>query len=393
MDSYCHNKSIVIPGWSEMLGMCNTAYYNINWVDSEGKLVKTGSKPTEYSTSIVGNKTIDFIERMSLNQSSPRKPFFVSAATRAPHGPSTPAPWYMNHVFAGGDAAMRSPNWNNTGRGDDNHVDWVTDNGALSKNEAKALDRDNRNRWLTLMSVDDLVEAVVSTVDRLGIAESTYIFYSSDHGYHLGHLNLPAGKRHFYEFDIRVPFLAMGPRIAANSTMSAHIASNVDLAPTFMDLAGIDVATHAPMIDGKSVLSWLLTPTNGSISSSQDDVDDVFALAPSWRTAVLIEFSGLKDWPKNWPDGSRVNDCPNNTYRGLRIVDPSARASERNMMYSELTVVSDYDYEEINWRELYDLDADPYQLSNLWFNISESTRDALAKRLAQEWRCVGAACL
>ena len=47
----------------------------------------------------------------------------------------------------------------------------------------------------------------------------------------------------------------------------------------------------------------------------------------------------------------------------------------------------------VNWRELYDLDADPYQLSNLWFNISESTRDALAKRLAQEWRCVGAACL
>lgn len=108
MDPYCHNKSTKVPGWDEFYGMCITAYYDVPWVTSEGNIEKTGSAPEEctiyarakthspemkngfYSkavladtTSIIGNKTVDFIRRAALN---PTVPFFVSAATRAPHG-------------------------------------------------------------------------------------------------------------------------------------------------------------------------------------------------------------------------------------------------------------------------------------------------------------------
>lgn len=125
MDPYCHNKSTRVPGWNEFYGMCVTAYYNIPWVNSDGLVEKTGSLPTEYSTSIVGNKTVDFILRAAKRQQNAMgnkdstnanpQPFFVSAATRAPHAPETPAPWYAN-AFPDVKNFI-TPAFNNTGTG------------------------------------------------------------------------------------------------------------------------------------------------------------------------------------------------------------------------------------------------------------------------------------
>ena len=40
-----------------------------------------------------------------------------------------------------------------------------------------------KNRWRTLMSVDDVIADVVATCDELGVTNTTYFFYSSDHGF------------------------------------------------------------------------------------------------------------------------------------------------------------------------------------------------------------------
>ena len=48
------------------------------------------------------------------------------------------------------------------------------------------LDRVYRNRWETLLSVDDMVEAVVKQLNSLGLLEKTYVIFTSDHGYHVG---------------------------------------------------------------------------------------------------------------------------------------------------------------------------------------------------------------
>jgi len=398
MDPFCHNKSTPIPGWDEMLGMCVTAYFDIPWVDSYGHIVKTGSSPDEYSTSIIGNRTVRFIEqhvrrvgwRGESNGGVLARPFFVSAATRAPHKPYTPAPWYEQHSFPGGALALRTPAWNSTGRAAQNHVDWLTSNGPISAKEERGFDESNLKRWRTLLSVDDLVEAVVATLSKTGLLNSTYLFYSSDNGYHLGHLRLPDGKSHFYEFDARVPFLVRGPRVAAGST-PATIAGNVDLAPTFLALAGLDARDVAPLMDGRSVLPWLLqldaeVSAGGSHAQGGRGARGLSETTDSsWRSAFLLEFSGLRNWPKA---GSRINDSPNNTWRALRIVEPTT-----DWLYAEWTTVADYDYDHVRWYELYDLVSDPYQLDNRYYTkTDEPTKRALAKRLLGQWKCAGEKC-
>jgi N-acetylglucosamine-6-sulfatase len=181
MEPFCKdNSSTPVPGWNHFLGMCVTAYYNIPWVTSDGTILKTGDKPEEYSTSIVGNRTVDFIRDHAAHTSRDSegrltKPFFVSAATRAPHGPQTPAPWYKDHQWPDGSPAMRTPAWNNTGRHEMNHVGWVENNPPITAKEAKTFDSQNTDRWRTLLSVDDLVESIVKTLEELSLLDHTYI--------------------------------------------------------------------------------------------------------------------------------------------------------------------------------------------------------------------------
>lgn len=50
----------------------------------------------------------------------------------------------------------------------------------------KTLDDIQARRWETLMSVDDLVESVIQTLESTGNLNNTYIIFTSDHGFHLG---------------------------------------------------------------------------------------------------------------------------------------------------------------------------------------------------------------
>ena len=90
-----------------------------------------------------------------------------------------------------------------------------------------------RDRWRTLLSVDDLVAGLVARLEQEQLLDTTYILYtrchtapgyltttctSSDHGYHLGEFSMPIDKRQPYEFDIRVPFILRGPGIPANTS-------------------------------------------------------------------------------------------------------------------------------------------------------------------------------
>ena len=67
-----------------------------------------------------------------------------------------------------------------------------------------------KNRWRTLMSVDDVIAAVHAACTEIGVVDNTYFFYSSDHGFQLGEFNIPMDKRHTYDWDTHIHLLASG---------------------------------------------------------------------------------------------------------------------------------------------------------------------------------------
>lgn len=103
-------------------------------------------------------------------------------------------------------------------------------------------------------SMDREIGRLLDGIDALGLADDTVVIYTSDNGYFWGEHRL-IDKRWPYEESIRVPLLVRAPGVEAGSSADALVA-NVDLAPTLLDLAGINTPTHmqgqsfAPLLAG-----------------------------------------------------------------------------------------------------------------------------------------------
>jgi N-acetylglucosamine-6-sulfatase len=159
-----------------------------------------------YSTSIIGNSSIGWIRDHVLSRHDTR-PFFAYISVKAPHledgtgfPQAIPAPWYQN-VSLPERLAPRTPSYN-LSRPD--HHWLVRSQPPLTDEEARMVDELYVSRLKTLLSVDDLVEELVLTLELLGVLDNTYIVFTSDNGYRLGQFRMPQGKFHAYENDIRV---------------------------------------------------------------------------------------------------------------------------------------------------------------------------------------------
>jgi arylsulfatase A-like enzyme len=97
--------------------------------------------------------------------------------------------------------------------------------------------RDLRDRARMTQSVDRLVSRILRTVGR-----DTYVVLTSDNGFHLGQLGLGRGKGTPYDTDVRVPLLVVGPGVVPGTRR--EVTSNIDLAPTFEELAGVRPAPY-----------------------------------------------------------------------------------------------------------------------------------------------------
>ncbi len=111
-----------------------------------------------------------------------------------------------------------------------------------------------------VQGVDDGVGKVLDYLDQHGLAENTIVMYSADNGWYLGDLGL-YDKRFMYEPGLKTPLIARGPGVKAGSVPTQFVA-NIDLAPTFVDLAGLPVPDSmqgrslAPILRGESPTDW-----------------------------------------------------------------------------------------------------------------------------------------
>jgi N-acetylglucosamine-6-sulfatase len=179
-------------------------------------------------------------------------------------------------------------------------------------------DEEIRGRIEMLLAVDDSLGRIVAALERKGVLDNTMVVFTSDHGYFYGEHGLNEERRLAYEETIRIPMVVRYPALAKAGSVLAETTLNIDLAPTLLDVAGL--APDAG-IQGRSLLPVL----------KQE--------AREWRTSFLIEYFTDTVFP--------------------RI---------RNMGY--IAIRSGH-YKYINYRELkgmdelYDLEKDPYEETNL----------------------------
>ncbi|HET6426906.1 MAG TPA: sulfatase-like hydrolase/transferase [Phycisphaerae bacterium] len=89
--------------------------------------------------------------------------------------------------------------------------------------------------------MDQQIGVILDALDRLGTADSTLVVFSTDHGHFLGQHGLTAKCIHHYEDLLRVPFVVRWPGRVPAGRASEAIQNLVDLAPTFLSAAGVDV--------------------------------------------------------------------------------------------------------------------------------------------------------
>ncbi|KAI7844022.1 hypothetical protein COHA_002362 [Chlorella ohadii] len=129
-------------------------------------------------------------------------------------------------------------------------VSFIKDLPHIDDETADAYDFEYQTRAETLLAVDDMIEAVVHALEDVGQLDNTYIFYTPDNGFKLGHHRL-GGKMTAYENDIRLPFYVRSPK-GPKGVKLPHLVGNVDLTPTWLDVAGV-ADPHAHERDGISL--------------------------------------------------------------------------------------------------------------------------------------------
>jgi arylsulfatase A-like enzyme len=173
----------------------------------------------------------------------------------------------------------------------------------------------NLNYFRCISAADDNLGRLLGALDDLGLADDTVVVFAGDNGFYLGEHRL-GDKRSAYEESLRIPLLVRYPRLFPKGRTPDELVLNIDMAPTFLDLAGVTVP---PEMQGRS---WrrLLT-----------------GKAPDWRKAFLAEYFLENNFPGT----------------------PTLVA-----IRTETAKLIKYPGHE-EWTELFDLKADPYEMKNL----------------------------
>jgi len=273
------------------------------------------------------------------NKDSPA-PLFLWVAFSAPH---EPAPYTSQDANKFGDTPLpRPPSFNEADVSD--KPAWIRNRELLTAREISDHTAFYRDRLRSLQMVDRAVGRLVGALADTGRLNNTYVVFWTDNGHHMGEHRLGSlggttGKGTPYVEDTRDPLIVRGPSVP-QPAVRQELVLNTDIAPTFAALAG---AQPPDFVDGRSFVPLLRGQT------------------PPWRTAGLIE-----------------NVLSNSLNR----------PAFAGMITGDTTYVEYENGEE----ELYDREADPYQLQNIYKGTDPTLITGLEARLDALRVCEGESC-
>jgi arylsulfatase A-like enzyme len=314
--------------WS-IFTLSEFGYRNTRW-NVNGKVTNV---PT-YSTSYISQQALSFL-RSAGNQGG-RKPWFLYLAPAAPHFPYTPAKKYARAPVSRwpGDRATSEQD-----RSDKPPFVLAKRHVTLQMGR-----RIRRKQFRTLMSVDDMVGKVFGELNRLHDAGNTLAIFTSDNGYLWGEHGL-GGKDFPYTESIQVPLLERWPSHVASRTQDPDLVSNVDIAPTALEAAGLRPSALYPM-DGRSLLD---RTTPRKLVYSEYFNDPKFPRVLSWASVRSRSYQYIE------------------YFKGTNVV----------------------------FREYYNLRSDPWELDNV-LDDGDPTNNGAAKQAAVQLRrarvCRGTTC-
>lgn len=256
-------------------------YFDPSFIVNDGYVRFRG-----HTDDVIGDQAIAYLQ----HERPKDRPFCLCYQFKAPHGPWEPAPRFYDRFDdveipipvqfeqgppEGAPVALSKTRMAMTRMGDFYHKaerrpQQVDEDLPPEERHRANLQALVKNYYRTLLGVDENVGRVLDFLDDNGLAENTIVVYTSDNGFFLGEFGF-YDKRLMYEPSIRVPMLMRWPAaIQAGRVDDEHMVLNVDVAPTFLDLAGVPVPGS---MHGRSWRPLLAKDKE-----------------PGWRDAFLYEF-------------------------------------------------------------------------------------------------------
>ncbi len=240
--------------WLEEHGLDNWPDYFMPMPDEPRRPVRRGAweLPADlHYTTWTAERTIAAIDR-SVESGNP---FFTWASFHDPHPPYVvPEPWASMYdpeemqpgTLMPGELDLLASHFGMTQLETPDFTAW--DEGGYHSHgfQSHLIDDDQLRRDMAIYYgmisfMDEQIGRILDHLDALGMTENTLVVFSTDHGHFLGQHGLIAKGAFHYEDQIRLPFLVRYPNAVPAGRTSIAIQSLVDLAPTFLDVAGLDI--------------------------------------------------------------------------------------------------------------------------------------------------------
>jgi N-acetylglucosamine-6-sulfatase len=247
----------VPPGWDDWFSTFKDGGYYDYAAVADGDAMRFGHDPADYGTTVLRDRAVSFIR-----STEPSQPLFIYFAPHAPHEPAIPERRDRDAFVS--ESPRRTISYDERDVSD--KPDHVRKLGRIDAETRRDIDEFRLSQIQTLQSVDRSVAVLIDTLEDTGRLENTMIVFTSDNGMFWGEHRL-RGKSQVYEEAIGVPFVVRYDTLIENSRTDESLALNIDLAPTFAELAGVS----APGAEGRSLLPRLRSPS------------------ASWRDAFLVE--------------------------------------------------------------------------------------------------------